>query len=78
MAQENNFHIEDFDPEVLREYDIRGVVDKTITENIMVSQHRIFKRLPGFLKQARKAKLVKRDKEDIYKINIDKVNLFTY
>ena len=53
-------------------------MDKTITENIMVSQHRIFKRLPGFLKQARKAKLVKRDKEEINKINIDKVNLFTY
>ena len=42
MAQENNFHIEDFDPEVLREYDIRGVVDKTITENTAYTIGRVF------------------------------------
>ena len=33
MLQENNFQIEKFDSEVLREYDIRGIVDKNITEN---------------------------------------------
>ena len=34
MALENNtYKIEKFDPEVLREYDIRGIVDKNITEN---------------------------------------------
>ena len=42
MVQENNFHIEDFDPEVLREYDIRGVVDKTITENTAYTIGRVF------------------------------------
>ena len=33
MVPENSFQITEFDPEVLREYDIRGVVDKNITEN---------------------------------------------
>ena len=42
MVQENNFTIEKFDPEVLREYDIRGVVDKNITENTAYTIGRIF------------------------------------
>ncbi len=42
MAQENNYKIEQFDPEVLREYDIRGVVDKNITENTAYTIGRIF------------------------------------
>ena len=33
MVSENNYSIEEFDPEVLREYDIRGVVGKNINEN---------------------------------------------
>ena len=33
MAQEDNYKIVNFDPEVLREYDIRGVVGENINEN---------------------------------------------
>ena len=42
MVQENNYQIEQFDPEVLREYDIRGIVDKNITENTAYTIGRIF------------------------------------
>ncbi len=42
MEQENNYHIEKFDPEVLREYDIRGIVDKNITINTAYSIGRVF------------------------------------
>ena len=33
MGSENNLKIENFNPEVLREYDIRGIVGKNLTEN---------------------------------------------
>ena len=42
MVLENSFQITEFDPEVLREYDIRGVVDKNITENTAYTIGRIF------------------------------------
>ena len=42
MLQENNFLIEKFDSEVLREYDIRGIVDKNITENTAYTIGRIY------------------------------------
>ncbi len=42
MALENKFQIEEFDVEVLREYDIRGVVDKNITENTAYTIGRVF------------------------------------
>ena len=42
MVQENSYKIEQFDPEVLREYDIRGVVDKNITENTAYTIGRVF------------------------------------
>ena len=43
MALENNtYKIEKFDPEVLREYDIRGIVDKNITENTAYTIGRVF------------------------------------
>ena len=42
MVQENNYQIEQFDPEVLREYDIRGIVNKNITENTAYTIGRIF------------------------------------
>ncbi len=42
MALENSFQIEKFDSEVLREYDIRGVVDKNITENTAYTIGRVF------------------------------------
>ena len=42
MAQENKYKIEEFDPEVLREYDIRGIVDKNITENTAYTIGRVF------------------------------------
>ena len=42
MAQENSYQIEKFDPEVLREYDIRGIVDKNITENTAYTIGRVF------------------------------------
>ena len=42
MAQENSYQIEQFDPEVLREYDIRGIVDENITENTAYTIGRVF------------------------------------
>ncbi len=42
MAQENNYKIEDFDKEVLREYDIRGIVGKNINENTAYTIGRTF------------------------------------
>ena len=33
MELENNFLLEKFNPDVLREYDIRGIVNKDLTEN---------------------------------------------
>ena len=45
MAQVNNYKIENFDKEVLREYDIRGVVGDNINENTAYTIGRTF----GFL-----------------------------
>ena len=42
MVLENNFQIERFEPEILREYDIRGIVDKNITENTAYSIGRVY------------------------------------
>ena len=42
MELENKFLIEDFDPEVLREYDIRGIVNKNINENTSYTIGRVF------------------------------------
>ena len=42
MELENNFTLEKFSPEVLREYDIRGIVDKNITANTAYSIGRTF------------------------------------
>ena len=42
MELENNFTLEKFSPEVLREYDIRGIVDKNLTANTAYSIGRTF------------------------------------
>ena len=42
MALENKYKIVNFDKEVLREYDIRGIVDKDITENTAYTIGRVF------------------------------------
>ena len=42
MAQENNYKIENFDKEVLREYDIRGIVGDNINENTAYTIGRTF------------------------------------
>ena len=42
MAQEHNYKIENFDKEVLREYDIRGVVDENINNNTAYTIGRTF------------------------------------
>ena len=42
LAQENKFKIENFDKEVLREYDIRGVVGKNINQNTAYTIGRTF------------------------------------
>ena len=42
MELENNFFLEKFKPEVLREYDIRGIVDKTLSVNTAYSIGRTF------------------------------------
>ena len=42
MVLENSYKLEKFDPEVLREYDIRGVVENNITENTAYTIGRLF------------------------------------
>ena len=42
MELETNFNLEQFNPEVLREYDIRGIVDKDLTVNTAYSIGRTF------------------------------------
>ena len=42
MELENNFNLERFNPEVLREYDIRGIVNKDLTANTAYSIGRTF------------------------------------
>ena len=42
MELVNNFFIEKFNPEVLREYDIRGIVEKDINQNTAYTIGRIF------------------------------------
>ena len=42
MEQADKYKIEEFDPEILREYDIRGIVNKNITENTAYTIGRVF------------------------------------
>ena len=49
MVLENNYIIQKFDPEVLREYDIRGVVNDNINENTAYTIGRTF----GFVVQSK-------------------------
>ena len=42
MGLDNNYNLEQFNPEVLREYDIRGIVDKDLTVNTAYSIGRTF------------------------------------
>ena len=42
MVLENKFSLEKFDPSVLREYDIRGIVNKDLTENTAYTIGRTF------------------------------------
>ena len=42
MELENNFNLEQFNPDVLREYDIRGIVNKDLTVNTAYSIGRTF------------------------------------
>ena len=42
MESVNNFFIEKFNPEVLREYDIRGIIEKDINQNTAYTIGRIF------------------------------------
>ena len=42
MVSVNKYNLEPFDPEVLREYDIRGIVDKNLTINTAYSIGRTF------------------------------------
>ncbi len=42
MELENKYSLETFDPSVLREYDIRGIVDKDLTENTAYTIGRTF------------------------------------
>ena len=36
MVLESNYSLENFDPEVLREYDIRGIVGSNLNENTAI------------------------------------------
>ena len=42
MVLENNFSVESFDPEVLREYDIRGIVGNNLNNNTAYTIGRTF------------------------------------
>ena len=42
MELENSLKLEKFNPEVLREYDIRGIVGKNLTENTAYTIGRTF------------------------------------
>ena len=42
MELENNLKLEKFNPDVLREYDIRGIVDIDLTENTAYTIGRTF------------------------------------
>ena len=42
MGLESNYKIENFDPQILREYDIRGVVGFNLTENTAYTLGRTF------------------------------------
>ena len=42
MEREHNYLIQNFDQEVLREYDIRGIVDENINENTAYTIGRTF------------------------------------
>ena len=42
MGLENNLNLESFNPEILREYDIRGIVGKNLTENTAYTIGRTF------------------------------------
>ena len=42
MALENNLSLEKFNPEVLREYDIRGIVGQDLTDNTAYTIGRTF------------------------------------
>ena len=42
MGLENNLKLESFNPEILREYDIRGIVGKNLTENTAYTIGRTF------------------------------------
>ena len=49
MVLENNYSLENFDPEVLREYDIRGIVGNNLNENTAYTIGRTF----GFVVKSR-------------------------
>ena len=49
MVLENNYSLENFDPEVLREYDIRGIVGSNLNENTAYTIGRTF----GFVVKSR-------------------------
>ena len=47
MESENRFSLEKFNPEILREYDIRGIVDQNLTENTAYTLGRTFGHVVG-------------------------------
>ena len=49
MVLESNYSLENFDPEVLREYDIRGIVGSNLNENTAYTIGRTF----GFVVKSR-------------------------
>ena len=42
MGLESNYKIENFDPQILREYDIRGIVGSNLNENTAYTIGRTF------------------------------------
>ena len=42
MELADNYKLEEFDPEILREYDIRGIFDKNLTTNTAYTIGRTF------------------------------------
>ncbi len=58
MVLENNFKFEKFDTEILREYDIRGVFNKTLNTNTAYTLGRIFGEIVNNKSQYRKNSIV--------------------
>ena len=59
MVLENNYKFEKFDSEILREYDIRGIFNKTLNTNTAYTLGRIFGEIVNKKSQYKKSQYKK-------------------